>query len=69
MMCRWVQSTQLCCNFHLQFLQAKIEKAQTENQSFSKVALDDKDDKDFCVSDDLVFEFDCNATSGCGVHD
>ena len=40
------------------------------NRSFSKVALDNRDGEEFilCESDDLVFEFDCKATSGCGVH-
>ena len=39
------------------------------NRSFPKVTLDNRDGKELilCESDDLVFEFDCNATSGCGV--
>ena len=38
------------------------------NRSFPKVTLDNRDDKELilCESDDLVFEFDCKATSGCG---
>ena len=34
------------------------------------MALDNKDSEELilCESDDLVFEFDCKATSGCGVH-
>ena len=40
------------------------------NRSFSKAALDNRDGEEFilCQSGDLVFEFDCKATSGCGVH-
>ena len=45
------------------------------NRSFSKVALDNRDGEEFILreSDDLVFEFNCKATSGvtmrkvCGV--
>ena len=39
-------------------------------RSFSKVALDNRDGEEFilCESGDLVFEFDCKATSGGGVH-
>ena len=34
------------------------------------MAQDNRDGEEFilCESDDLVFEFDCKATSGCGVH-
>ena len=41
-----------------------------KNRSFSKVALDDRDGEEFilCESDDLVYEFDCEATSGCSLH-
>ena len=40
------------------------------NRSFSKAALDNRDGEEFilCESGELVFEFDCKATSGCGVH-
>ena len=40
------------------------------NQSFTKVPLDNRDGEEFilCESDDLVFEFNCKATSGYGVH-
>ena len=33
------------------------------------MALDNRDGEEFilCESDDFVFEFDCKATSGCGV--
>ena len=33
------------------------------------MTLDNRDGKELilCESDDLVFEFDCNATSECGV--
>ena len=48
---------------------ATIERPK-KNRSFSKVALDDRDGEEFilCESDNLVFEFDCKATSGCGLH-
>ena len=38
------------------------------NRPFSKVALDNRNDEELipCESEDLVFEFDCKATSGCG---
>ena len=34
------------------------------------MAQDNRDGEEFilCESDDLVFEFNCKATSGCGVH-
>ena len=65
-MWRWVQcrhSKRLCCNFNRQI---RLKR----NWSFSKVALDNRDGEEFilCEFDDLVFEFDCKATSGCGVH-
>ena len=42
---------------------------QNRNQSFSNVALDNRDDKQvlLCESDDLVIEFDCNYKRGSGV--